>query len=40
MRIKQMTEEGVAVKDLEKATSLFVDLLGAEAEEVITVERY
>jgi len=40
MKIKQITEVGVAVKDLEKATRLFVDLLGAEAGEVITVKRY
>lgn len=38
--MKQITEIGVAVKDLEKATRLFVDLLGAEAGEVITVDRY
>lgn len=38
--MKQITEVGVAVKDLEKATRLFVDLLGAEAGEIITVERY
>jgi len=40
MEIRQITEVGVAVKDLEKATALFVDLLGAEAGEIITVERY
>ncbi|MEJ2716022.1 MAG: VOC family protein [Deltaproteobacteria bacterium] len=38
--MKQITEVGVAVKDLEKATRLFVELLGAKAGEVITVERY
>jgi methylmalonyl-CoA/ethylmalonyl-CoA epimerase len=38
--MKQITEVGVAVKDLEKATRLFVDHLGAEAGEIITVERY
>ena len=38
--MKQITEVGVAVRDLEKATRLFVDLLGAEAGEIITVERY
>ena len=40
MNMKQITEVGVAVKDLEKATRLFVDLLGAQAGEIITVERY
>ena len=40
MKLKRITEVGVAVKDLEKATSLFVDLLGAEAGEIITVNRY
>jgi methylmalonyl-CoA epimerase len=39
-RMKQITEIGVAVKDLEKATSVFVEWLGAQAGEVITVERY
>ena len=38
--MKQITEVGVAVKDLEKATRLFVDVLGAKAGEIITVERY
>lgn len=38
--MKQITEIGVAVKDLEKATRVFVDLLGAEAGEIITVKRY
>ena len=38
--MKQITEVGVAVKDLEKATRLFVDVLGARAGEIVTVERY
>ena len=40
MKLKKITEIGVAVKNLEKATKLFVDFLGAEAGEIITVERY
>ena len=40
MKVKQITEVGVAVKDLDKASRLFVDLLGANAGEIITVERY
>ena len=40
MKVKQITEVGVVVKDLEKATRLFVDLLGADAGEIITVKRY
>lgn len=38
--MKQITEVGVAVKNLEKATNILVDLLGAEAGEIITVKRY
>ncbi|MBW2283662.1 MAG: VOC family protein [Deltaproteobacteria bacterium] len=40
MDIKRITEVGVAVKDLEKATKLFVDLLGAEAGPVIDMPMY
>jgi len=40
MEIKRITEIGVAVDDLEQATRLFVDLLGATAEPVHVVERY
>jgi catechol 2,3-dioxygenase-like lactoylglutathione lyase family enzyme len=40
MKIKRITEVGVAVRDLEAATKLFVDLLGAEAGEVVTVDLY
>jgi len=40
VKLHKITEIGVAVKDLEKATKLFVDFLGAEAGEIITVERY
>ncbi len=40
MDIERITEIGVAVRDLEQATRLFVDLLGATAEPVRVVERY
>lgn len=40
MDIERITEIGVAVDDLEQATRLFVDLLGATAEPVQVVERY
>jgi len=40
MKIKRITEVGVAVKDLEKSARRFVDVLGAQAGEVITVKRY
>lgn len=40
MDIERITEIGVAVEDLEQATRLFVDLLGATAEPVRVVERY
>ncbi len=40
MDIKQITEIGVAVKDIEKATRIFVDLLGAEAREIVEVEMF
>jgi methylmalonyl-CoA/ethylmalonyl-CoA epimerase len=40
MDIERITEVGVAVDDLEQATRLFVDMLGATAEPVRVVERY
>jgi len=40
MSLKKITEVGVAVKDLEKATKLLVECLGAQAGEIVTVERY
>lgn len=40
MKIRQLTEVGIAVKDLEAATRLFVDLLGAEAGDMITMDHY
>ena len=40
MDIQRITEVGVAVRDLEQATRLFVDLFNAEAGEVIEIVRY
>jgi methylmalonyl-CoA/ethylmalonyl-CoA epimerase len=40
MDIERITEIGVAVPDLEQATRVFVDLLGATAEPVQVVQRY
>jgi len=40
MEIERITEIGIAVEDLEQATRLFVDMLGAAAEPVRVVERY
>ena len=40
MKIKRITEVGVAVKDLEQATRVFVDLLGAEAGPVVDMPLY
>lgn len=40
MDIERITEVGIAVEDLEQATRLFVDMLGASAEPVRVVERY
>ncbi len=40
MKIKRITEVGVAVKDLEKATRLMTDLLGAEAGEKVVMDQY
>ena len=39
MDIERITEIGVAVRDLDEATRLFVDLLGATAEPVQVVEK-
>lgn len=38
--VKRITEVGVAVRDLEAATALLVDLLGGEAGPVVEVELY
>lgn len=40
MEIERITEIGVAVEDLEQATRLFVEMLGATAEPARVVERY
>lgn len=40
MDIERITEVGVAVTDLDEATRLFVDVLGASAEPIRIVERY
>ncbi|MCZ6895410.1 MAG: VOC family protein [Gammaproteobacteria bacterium] len=40
MDIRRITEVGVAVRDLEQATQLFVDLFNAEAGDIVDVERY
>ena len=40
MEILKITEVGVAVKDIDKASRLFVDFLGAKAGKIKTVERY
>jgi methylmalonyl-CoA/ethylmalonyl-CoA epimerase len=40
MDIERITEVGIAVQDLEQATHLFVEMLGATAEPVKVVERY
>jgi methylmalonyl-CoA epimerase len=40
MDIRRITEVGVAVRDLEAATTLLVDLLGADAGPVVEVPRY
>lgn len=40
MDIKRITEVGVAVRDLDAATALFVELFEAEVGDVIEVERY
>lgn len=38
--LRRITEIGVAVRDLEQATALLVDLFGGEAGDVQQVERY
>jgi len=38
--LKEITEVGVAVKDLEKTTQIFVDVLGGEAGEVFDVPLF
>ncbi|MCC6436238.1 MAG: VOC family protein [Acidimicrobiales bacterium] len=40
MDIRRITEVGVAVRDLEAATGMLVDLLGGTAGPVVEVERY
>lgn len=40
MKIKRITEVGVAVHDLEASTRLFVDLLGAEPGPLVDMPRY
>ncbi|MBW1681998.1 MAG: VOC family protein [Deltaproteobacteria bacterium] len=40
MKLTRITEVGVAVPDLEKATRLFVERLGARPGEIVTVKRY
>jgi len=40
MDIERITEIGIAVEDLEQATRLFVEMLGATAEPAQVVERY
>ncbi len=40
MDIRRITEVGVAVRDLERATALMVDVLGASAGEVVEVPEY
>ena len=40
MKIKRITEVGIAVRDLDKATKLFVELLGAEAREAVDMDLY
>lgn len=40
MEIRRITEVGVAVRDLEQATRMFVDLFNATAGEIVEVEQY
>lgn len=40
MDVRRITEVGVAVRDLDAATALLVDLLGATAGPVVEVDRY
>lgn len=40
MELKKITEVGIAVKDMEKTTQLFVNLLGGEAGNVVDVPLF
>jgi methylmalonyl-CoA/ethylmalonyl-CoA epimerase len=40
MEIRRITEVGVAVRNLEQATRMFVDLFNATAGEIVEVEQY
>ena len=40
MKLKKITEVGIAVKDLEKTTRLMVDLLGGQAGEITEVPLF
>lgn len=40
MKIKKITEIGIAVRDLERAIKLFVDMLGAKPGEIGKMEPY
>ncbi|TDJ66835.1 MAG: hypothetical protein E2O35_05175 [Proteobacteria bacterium] len=40
MDMRRITEIGVAVRDLEQATQLFVELFNADIGDIIEVERY
>lgn len=40
MDLRRITEVGVAVRDLQAATHMLVDLLGADAGPIIEVQRY
>jgi methylmalonyl-CoA/ethylmalonyl-CoA epimerase len=40
MKVKGITEVGVAVRNLELATKQFVELLGAQPGEIVTMEPY
>jgi len=40
VKIERITEVGVAVRNLDKAVRLMVEMLGAEASEIVTVEMY
>lgn len=40
MDMRRITEVGVAVRDLERATALFVELFNADIGDIIKVERY
>lgn len=40
MKLKKITEVGIAVRDLEASTKLFVDLLGGEAGDIMDVPLF